>query len=68
MAGRCLGQDVGSEVMEAWDVIVLGDGPAALRAAAEAAKGGANTLMMSSTALGQPGFSAQDGLSASLFY
>ena len=66
MAGRRLGQDVGSEVMEAWDVIVLGDGPAALRAAAEAAKGGANTLMMSSTALGQPGFSAQDGLSASL--
>ena len=38
MAGRCFGKNVGSEVMEAWDVIVLGDGPAALHAAAEAAK------------------------------
>ena len=35
--------------MEAWDVIVLGDGPAALHAAAEAAKSGASTLLMSST-------------------
>ena len=35
--------------MEAWDIVVLGDGPAALTAAAEAAKGGANVLMMSST-------------------
>ena len=38
--------------MEAWDVIVLGDGPAALHAAAEAAKSGASTLLMSSTGLG----------------
>jgi len=52
--------------MEAWDIVVLGDGPAALRAAAEAAKGGASTLMMSPTALGQPGLSALDGLSASI--
>lgn len=52
--------------MEAWDVVVLGDGPAALRAAAEAARGGASTLMMSTTALGQPGLSALDGLSASI--
>lgn len=52
--------------MEAWDIIVLGDGPAALYAAAEAAKGGANTLMMSSTALGNPGIAALDGLSASV--
>ncbi len=52
--------------MEAWDVIVLGDGPAALHAAAEAAKSGASTLMMSSTGLGNPGTAALDGLSASL--
>ena len=50
--------------MEAWDVIVLGDGPAALHAAAEAAKSGASTLMMSSTGLGDPGMSALEGLSA----
>ena len=52
--------------MEAWDIIVLGDGPAALYAAAEAAKGGANTLMMSSTALGNPGMASLEGLSASV--
>lgn len=50
--------------MEAWDIIVLGDGPAALYAAAEAAKGGASTLMMSATGLGNPGNAAYDGLSA----
>ena len=55
MAGRHFGKNVGSEVMEAWDVIVLGDGPAALHAAAEAAKEGANTLLMSATGLGEPG-------------
>ena len=52
--------------MEAWDIVVLGDGPAALYAAAEAAKGGATTLLMSSTGLGNPGSAALDGLSASL--
>ena len=52
--------------MEAWDVIVLGDGPAALHAAAEAAKSGASTLMMSATGLGNPGMAALEGLSASL--
>jgi len=50
--------------MEAWDIIVLGDGPAALYAAAEAAKGGASTLMMSATGLGNPGNAALEGLSA----
>ncbi len=50
--------------MEAWDIIVLGDGPAALFAAAEAAKGGANTLLMSSSALGNPGLASLEGLSA----
>ena len=52
--------------MEAWDIIVLGDGPAALFAAAEAAKGGANTLLMSSSALGNPGLASLEGLSASI--
>jgi len=52
--------------MEAWDVVVLGDGPAALYAAAEAAKGGASTLLMSSTGLGNPGMASLDGLSSSL--
>ena len=52
--------------MEAWDVIVLGDGPAALHAAAEAAKSGASTLLMSSTGLGTPGLAALEGLSAPL--
>ena len=52
--------------MEAWDIIVVGDGPAALYAAAEAAKGGASTLMMSSSALGNPGLASLEGLSASV--
>ena len=52
--------------MEAWDIIVLGDGPAALNAAAEAAKGGASTLLMSSSALGNPGLASLEGLSASI--
>ena len=48
--------------MEAWDIVVLGDGPAALTAAAEAAKGGANVLMMSSTGLGDGGNVAMNGI------
>ena len=52
--------------MEAWDIIVLGDGPAALHAAAEAAKSGASILLMSSTGLGAPGLAALEGLSAPL--
>ena len=52
--------------MEAWDVIVIGDGPAALQAAAEAAKTGASTLMMSASGLGDPGMAPLEGLSASL--
>ncbi len=52
--------------MEAWDVIVLGDGPAALHAAAAAAKSGASTLMMSATGLGNPGMAALEGISAPL--
>jgi aspartate oxidase len=62
--GPLLRQPQGSFRMEAWDVIVLGDGPAALHAAAEAAKSGASTLMMSSTGLGNPGMSALEGVSA----
>jgi len=52
--------------VEAWDIIVLGDGPAALRAAASAAKAGATTLMMSSDSLGVGNSAALDGLAAPL--
>ena len=52
--------------MEAWDIIVIGDGPAALRASAIAAKSGASTLMMSSDSLGVGNDSAIDGIAAPL--
>ncbi|MBT3420832.1 MAG: FAD-binding protein [Euryarchaeota archaeon] len=52
--------------MEAWDVLVIGDGPAALRSAASAAKQGAQTLMLSATALGAGGIAALDGLASSV--
>ncbi len=52
--------------MEAWDIIVLGDGPAALRSAVEAAKQGATTLVLTVNALGSETHLAQDGLAASL--
>tara|TARA_B100001113_G_scaffold51649_2_gene37737 strand:- start:280 stop:1911 length:1632 start_codon:yes stop_codon:yes gene_type:complete len=52
--------------MEAWDIIVIGDGPAALRASAKAAKAGASTLMMSADSLGAGNNSAIDGLAAPL--
>ena len=48
--------------MEAWDVVILGDGPAALSAAAQASKDGATVLMMSSTALGEGGMGAMNGI------
>ena len=48
--------------MEAWDVVILGDGPAALSAAAQASKDGASVLMMSSTGLGDAGLDAMDGI------
>ena len=52
--------------MEAWDIIVIGDGPAALRASATAAKAGASTLMMSADSLGVGNNSASDGIAAPL--
>jgi len=52
--------------VEAWDIIVIGDGPAALRAAASAAKAGASTLMMSADSLGVGNNSAYDGIAAPL--
>ena len=52
--------------MEAWDVLVIGDGPAALRSAASAAKQGAQTLMLSATALGAGSIVALDGLASSV--
>ena len=39
-------------VMESWDVLVLGDGPAALRAAISAAEAGANPLLVSESSVG----------------
>ena len=52
--------------MEAWDIIVVGDGPAALRAASAAAKQGASTLMVAVNALGQHVKAAgREGLAAS---
>ena len=48
--------------MEAWDVVILGDGPAALSAAAQASKDGASVLLMSSTGLGDAGAEALDGI------
>ena len=50
--------------MEAWDIIVVGDGPAALRAAASAAKHGASTLMVTVNALGSVNDAGRDGLAA----
>ena len=50
--------------MEAWDVVVIGDGPAALRSAATAAKHGAKTLMMSANALGSGDSVAAEGIAA----
>ena len=52
--------------MEAWDILVIGDGPAALRSAAQSAKHGAKTLLISSSALGSGDKSALDGLAASI--
>ena len=50
--------------MEAWDILVIGDGPAALRSASVSAKNGAKTLLISATALGNGDSSALDGLAA----
>ena len=66
MDGGHLGQITGCETLEAWDVIILGDGPAALRSASEAAKQGATTLVLSVNALGSTTHFAQDGLAAPL--
>lgn len=52
--------------MEAWDILVIGDGPAALRSAAVSAKNGAKTLLISSMALGNGGTAALEGLAAPL--
>ena len=54
------------EYLEAWDIIVIGDGPAALRASANAAKAGAKVLMMSSDSLGAGNTAAIDGIAAPL--
>ncbi len=66
MDGGHLRSITGCGTLEAWDVIVLGDGPAALRSAAESAKSGASTLMLCENALGSTSHFAQDGLAAPL--
>ena len=53
-------------MMEAWDVIVIGDGPAAMTAAIESARSGASTLLSSPFSLGVGNTSAMDGLAASV--
>ena len=50
--------------MEAWDIIVLGDSIAGLRAAGEAASKGANVLLINSGGLGSGDSSAIDGFAA----
>ena len=52
--------------MEVWDVVVLGDGPAGLAAAANAASEGANVLLMTAEALGRRDPRMSDGLAASI--
>ena len=52
--------------MEVWDVVVLGDGPAGLAAAANAASEGANVLLMASEALGRRDPRMADGLAAAI--
>ncbi|MDA0877714.1 MAG: FAD-binding protein [archaeon] len=52
--------------MEVWDVVVLGDGPAGLQAAAEAASAGASVLLIAAEALGRRDASMLDGLAAHL--
>jgi len=52
--------------MEAWDVIVIGDGPAAMRAAIESARSGVSTLLSSPFSLGAGNACAMDGLAASI--
>lgn len=52
--------------MEVWDVVVLGDGPAGLAAAANAASEGANVLLMTAEALGRRDPRMSDGLAAAI--
>ncbi|MEC7411427.1 MAG: FAD-binding protein, partial [Candidatus Thermoplasmatota archaeon] len=53
---------VGGIEVEVWDVVVLGDGPAGLAAAANAASEGANVLLMTAEALGRRDPRMADGL------
>ena len=52
--------------MEVWDVVVLGDGPAGLAAAANAAKEGANVLLITPESLGRRDPRMSDGLAAAI--
>lgn len=66
MHGGHFAEITGCGTLEAWDVIILGDGPAALRSAIESAKQGVSTLMLSTNALGSEAYLSQDGISAIL--
>ena len=68
MDESCLGGITGCGFMEAWDIIVVGDGPAALRAASAAAKQGASTLMVAVNALGSTTDAGREGLAASIHF
>ena len=57
---------VGGIEVEVWDVVVLGDGPAGLAAAANAASEGANVLLMTAEALGRRDPRMADGLAAAI--
>ena len=66
IANRLLAYLNGWIELEAWDVLVIGNGPAALRSAASSAKQGAQTLMVSPNALGGGSSFASDGLSSAI--
>ena len=57
---------VGGIEVEVWDVVVLGDGPAGLAAAANAASEGASVLLMTAEALGRRDPRMADGLAAAI--
>ena len=61
MAGVCLAKEYRGSGMEAWDVVTWETVPA-LSVAAQASKDGASVLMMSSTAFGDAGLDAMDGI------
>ena len=67
MGQCCVGGNNGELSLESWDVIVVGSGPAALRAVLAADEAGARTMVLSEHGLGSSGIaSSGDALAASL--